>query len=244
MILAEVLPGVQAHPHIRWIRPVRQVRSQQTLERLLDSAEALIADKGFEDVTVAEIAARAGFSVGAVYSRFHDKQGVLHSLQDRFVDEANLTTDDAFDPSRWEGASIEEIISESIVFLVEIHRERRGVLRELLGRTKADPSMTERKERLVAHVGEHLESLLLARVARIGHANPTVAIRFGLRLVLSTLEQAILFDEPGAYGVPRSDEQLAAELTRAYLAYLDLDEPRRAIAETSECAENIETRRE
>lgn len=219
-----------SHPHMRWIRPIRQARSQHTLERLLDSAEALIEDKGFDDITVAEIAARAGFSVGAVYSRFHDKQGVLHSLQDRFVDEANLTTDDAFDPARWQGAGIEEIVRELIVFLVEIHRERRGVLRELLGRTKSEPSMTERKERLVAHVGEHLESLLMARAERIGHPNPVSAIRFGLRLVLSTLEQAILFDETGAYGIPNSDEQLAKELTRAYLAYLDLVEPSRDVA--------------
>lgn len=240
----EALGGMQSHPHIRWIRPVRQARSQETLERLLDSAEALISDKGFDDVTVAEIAARAGFSVGAVYSRFRDKRGVLHSLQDRFVDEANLTIDDAFDPEHWQGARIEEIISEVNVFLVEIHRERRGVLRELLSRTKSEASMVERKERLVAHIGEHLESLLMARVERIRHPNPATAIRFGLRLILSTLEQAVLFDEPGAYGVPHSDERLAEELTRAYLAYLDLDESSQTVTFASESAENVETRRE
>ena len=210
------------HSHIRWIRPAQQARSQETVERLLDSAEALIADKGFDDVTVAEIAARAGFSVGAVYSRFKDKQGVLHSLQIRFVNEANLTTDDAFDPERWQGASIEEIVSELVVFLVEIHRERRGVLRELVARMQSQSSIVERKERLVAHVGEHLQLLLMARAERIRHPDPAAAVRFGLRLVLATLEQAILFDETGAYGIPGSDEKLASELTRAYLAYLDL----------------------
>ena len=83
--------------------------------------------------------------------------------------------------------------------------------------------MVERKERLVAHVGEHLQALLLARKDRIGHPEPAAALRFGLRFALATLEQAILFDETGAYGIPDSDERLAAELTRAYLAYLDLD---------------------
>jgi len=236
---------VRSHPHIRWIRPAQQARSQETLERLLDSAEALIADKGFDDVTVAEIAAHAGFSVGAVYARFRDKQGVLHSLQDRFVDEANLTTDDAFQPERWQGASIEEIISELTVFLVEIHRERRGVMRELLlSHAKSTPAVIEHKERLVANVGQHLESLLIARAERIGHPNPAAAIRFGLRLILSTLERAILFDETGTYGIPSSDEQLAAELTRAYLAYLDLNESSQVVAGTSKHAKNLEMRRE
>ncbi len=209
---------------------MQQARSQQTLERLLDSAEALIADKGFDDVTVAQIAARAGLSVGAVYSRFRDKKGVLHCLQDRFVDEAHLTTDAALDADRWQDASIEEIVGELIVFLVEIHRERRGVLRELLVRTRSELPMVERKERLVAHVTERLRSLLLARAERIGHTDPAAAVGFGLRLVLGTLEQAILFGDTGAYGVPTSDEKLAAELTRAFLGYLDVDGPRPAVA--------------
>jgi AcrR family transcriptional regulator len=215
---------MHAAPQIRWIRPAQQARSQQTLERLLDAAEALIADKGFDDVTVAEIAARAGFSVGALYSRFRDKQAVLHCLQDRFVEEAHLTTDSAFDPDRWQGASIEKIVDEMIAFLVRIHRERRGVVRELLARTMSEPQMVERKERLVAHVGERLLALLLVRTERIGHPDPEAAVSFGLRFVLGMLEQAILFGDTGAYGIPTSDEKLAAELTRAFLGYLGVEQ--------------------
>lgn len=219
---------MHAAPQIRWIRPAQQARSQQTLERLLDAAEALIADKGFDDVTVAEIAARAGFSVGAVYSRFRDKQAVLHCLQDRFVEEAHLTTDSAFDPDRWQGAGIEKIVDETIAFLVKIHRERRGVVRELLARTMSEPQRVERKERLVAHIGERLLALLLERTERIGHPDPVAAVGFGLRFVLSTLEQAILFGDAGAYGIPASDEKLAAELTRAFLGYLGVERQPRA----------------
>lgn len=211
-------------PRFQWIRPAQQARSQQTLERLLDSAEALIADKGFHDVTVADIAARAGGSVGAVYARFRDKKGVLHCLQDRFVKEAYLTTDVAFDPERWEGASIREIVGELIVFLVAIHRERRGVLRELMVGTRSEPPMVERKEGLVAHVSQRLCALLLPRAKRITHADPVAAVGFGLRLVLGTLEQGILFGEGGVFGIPSSDDELAAELTRAFLGYLGVDE--------------------
>lgn len=221
------------HSHLRWIRPTQQARSQQTLERLLDSAEALIADKGFDDVTVAEIAARAGFSVGAVYSRFRDKRGVLHCLQDRFVEEAHLTTDAAFDPDRWQGSSIEEIASEMIVFLVTIHRERCGVLRELLARNLSELQTVERKHRLVAHIGECLVALLLARAERITHPDPEAAVAFGLRLVFGALEQAILFGGIGAYGIPTSDDKLAAELTRAFLSYLGVEGPPRVDADVA-----------
>jgi len=221
--------STHASTRLQWIRPARQTRSRQTLERLLDSAEALIADKGFDDVTVADIAARAGVSVGAVYARFRGKRGVLHCLQDRFVEEAHLTTDVAFDPDRWAGAGVDEIVGELVAFLVQIHRERRGVLRELTAGTRSEPPMLERKERLVAHVSERLSALLLPRAAEIAHEDPARAVALGLRLVVGMLEQAILFGERGVVGIPVSDEKLAAELTRAFLGYLGVDGRRDAV---------------
>lgn len=200
---------------------MRQARSQETLERLLESTESLLAHKGFEGVTVAEIAARAGMSVGAVYSRFRDKDAVLQCLLDGFSAEARSTARATLDPERWEGASVEEIVSELLVFLVEIHRERVGILRELAARAHrvGSPGML-RKEELLRDIGERLSALLLARADEIGHPDPPLAVGLGLRLVLGYLENATLTGDSGAYGLPTSDDRLAAELTRTYLSYL------------------------
>jgi AcrR family transcriptional regulator len=212
--------------HFRWIRPARQARSQQTLERLLDSAEALIAEKGFEDVPVAEIASRAGFSVGAFYARFRDKAALLHCLQDRFVAEARATADTALAPERWREASIADIAGELVAFLVEIHRERAGILREILVRAHAHPQIDARKQRLITHICELLRPLLLERRSEITHPQPALAADFAFRLVLGVLKEAILFGGPGAHGIPSSDASLAEELTRAFLGYLGVPMPR------------------
>ena len=94
--------------------------------------------------------------------------------------------------------------------------------------------MVKRKEDLVAHIGERMHSLLLDRTDQIGHPNPDVAIGFALRLVLGALEQAILFGDAGVYGIPTSDEKLAAELTRAFLGYLDVGGRPTTVASVSE----------
>ena len=98
------------NPELEWVRPPRQARSQETLERILDAAEALVTEKGFEDSPVAEIVARADSSVGAFYARFHDKEGLLHALYERYFSEAVATTDAALAPERWQGASVAELI--------------------------------------------------------------------------------------------------------------------------------------
>lgn len=205
---------------IRWIRPPRQARSAATQQRLLDAAEALIAEKGFADASVVEISRRAGFSVGAFYARFRDKQALLHHLEERFNLEARATIDAALAPERWVGAPISEIAQEVVEFMVQLYRERLGILRELLGRTIADPEVGMRTEQVIHSLCERLHDLLLPRAAEMAHPDPALAARFACRLLLGLLKEAVLFSSHGAYGVPRSDEKLSHELTRALLGYL------------------------
>jgi AcrR family transcriptional regulator len=205
---------------LRWIRPAQQVRSVETRQRLMDSAEELMAEKGFADVPVAEIARRAGFSVGAVYARFRDKAGVLRCLRERFWDEVRATVEAALTPERWQGATVPEIAHETIAFMVQGHRDRVGILREIMGSAHADPEVGVRLEEMIAHVCQKLTSLLLDRADEIGHPEPVLAVKFGFRLLLGVMKETILFGCAGTHGVPSSDERLTEELTRAFLGYL------------------------
>ena len=208
---------------LRWIHPPHQARSQQTLDRLLDAAEALLMEKGFEDVKVADVAAHAESSVGAFYARFRDKDGLLFALQQRWRDQAIATTDDALDPERWEAAGVAGILRSVIPFLVGIFRERKGLMRAFVLRHYTDAAFREQRDRLTDYVADKLAALLLARRDEIGHPDPEMAARFGLGLVFDGIQSAVLFDEPR--GVPMGDDRLAAELARAYLAYLGVPDP-------------------
>ena len=212
---------------LRWIRPPQQARSQETLERLLDAAEHLVSEKGFEDTGVAEVARRAGSSVGAFYARFPDKDALLHALYDRYYEQAIATADAALVPTRWEGARIPEILAAVVRFLVSIYRDQRGLIRAFVIRNHSDADFRARRDRLSHYVSERLSALLLARRAEIAHSDPGKAAAFGLTLVFSTLDSVMLFGELRSGAVRLSDDDLAAELTRAYLAYLGAAAPAR-----------------
>ena len=205
---------------LRWVRPPQQARSQETLDRILDAAEALVTQKGFEDTPVAEIAQRAGSSVGAFYARFQDKDALLHALYERYYEQAIATADAALDPARWEGARIAEILDAVVRFLTAIYREQCGLIRAFVIRNHSGASFQARRERLSHYVSERLSALLLARQDEISHPDPELAAAFGLSLVFSTLESVILFGELRSGRLALSDDDLATELARAYLAYL------------------------
>lgn len=210
-------------PELHWVRTPRQARSQETLDRILDAAEALVAEKGFEDATVADVARRAGSSVGAFYARFRDKDGLLYALYERYFEQATATADVALDPARWEGASIDEILRSVVRFLVRVYRERTGLIRAFVVRNHMDGEFRARQERLSHYVSERLSRLLLARVAEIRHPNPARAAAFGLTLVVSTIESVVLFGEMRSNALALSDEEMSTELAQAFLAYLGSD---------------------
>lgn len=63
-------------------RRSRAERREETRQQVLDAALEVFGERGFASTSVEEIAARAGFTRGAFYSNFADKDAVFLALMD------------------------------------------------------------------------------------------------------------------------------------------------------------------
>lgn len=189
----------------------------------------MIGEKGFEDAGVVEIAVRAGLSVGAVYQRFRDKHALIQALLDRGAMEFRATLEAAVDESRWEGASILEILDGYLTFTLREVRARLGLRRAQLGLALRDPAAGQRLVELHRELYLGLRALLLARRGEIGHPDPELAVSFALEqlraMLLVRLEGALLYSSLTAV----NDERFTSEALESVAAYLQLngDSPRR-----------------
>lgn len=68
-------------------RKPQQARSTERVSHILNTADAVFAEMGFESATTIEIAARAQTSVGSVYRFFPDKISILEALAARYLEE-------------------------------------------------------------------------------------------------------------------------------------------------------------
>jgi AcrR family transcriptional regulator len=68
-------------------RQTREESQRQTREALLASAREVFVERGFHAASVEEIAARAGYTRGAVYSNFADKDEIFVALMDDKLEE-------------------------------------------------------------------------------------------------------------------------------------------------------------
>ena len=201
----------------------RQARRRATRERLLDAAESIVAARGCEAAGVAQVVDRAGCSVGACYSHFRDKQGLLLALESRLHAEAVARLDACLDAERWSGQPLASCLHAVVQALVQLHRNRRGLLRAFATEARRDPALQARREQLFQHGANRLAPLLRGRAREVGHHHPERASAFGLAVVWSAVEAAVLFDRLRSGALAPSDDDLAAELTRLLLAYLGVE---------------------
>jgi AcrR family transcriptional regulator len=205
---------------LEWVRPPLQARTHATLEKLLDTAEAMLAERSFDEISIAELAAEAGSSVGAFYRRFKDKDGLLHALQERYCVEAMTTADAALDPARWVDSGIAEIVEECFAFMTRVLIERRGLDRAVYIRSLVDDGFREHSSRVTLHLMRGMADLLLARRHEIKHPRPEVAVDVGLRQALCFIGDTCSVHGRDLALIDLDNDQISRETAHAFLAYL------------------------
>jgi AcrR family transcriptional regulator len=75
-------------------RRSQRERTEESAQRLLDAAIELIAEKGFDRTTVAEIGERAGYSRSMVRARYGSKEALLESIFGAELDRRLMPRDD------------------------------------------------------------------------------------------------------------------------------------------------------
>ena len=134
----------------RWSEP-RQARSRETMTRILDAAESLLADRSFGALTIEAVCERAGSNTGSFYNLFADKQALLECLLDR-LDRDRLDSVRGY--AAWSvGRSVEERAARLVAMTFAICRERPGVLR-------ASSWASRENVKLMPRTGERNEGVL------------------------------------------------------------------------------------
>ena len=210
---------------LEWVRPPQQQRSQQTLERLLDAAEALLVESGSSGLTVAAVARRASSSVGAFYARFSDKEALLGTLHVRACEQSVATAAAALDPERWHGTPLAACLEELVAFILTITQQRQGLWHAFLEAAMRDAVFAERRGQTADAIAAHLHTFLQTRSAEATHGDLSLAASIIVRMLLATAEMETLRGADYRLDLGPAPE-LTTELTCAALAYLGVRDDR------------------
>jgi len=198
----------------------KQARSEQTLKRLLDAAEAMLAERRWSEVSIADIVRRAKSSVGGFYGRFRDKDELLLALHERFVRDAQQRMDELGDPARWEGATLEDIVRACFAEALRVYRERGPFMATFVAQAVHHREIAKAGLAFRQRVIDRFAEVMLLRREEIAHPHPERAVELGAQLAFALLDQSLVFGAVTVGGERIGDAELADELSRNLLSYL------------------------
>lgn len=198
----------------------RQQRSRRTMSRIVEAAEALFGERGYDGAVVGDIARRAGCSVGAVYARFLDKDSLFHHVHaaqcDRMVETARTL---AATPAV-RALPLPALLGEIASALFGFAARRRALTRVFMQRSGNDPAFHARYGEAWSKVTAALAPLILARRPEIGRDDPEAAVVFVLQVLHSLWANDVLHHGQKEIALRREARELArlfADLAGGYL---------------------------
>ncbi|MBV9312826.1 MAG: TetR/AcrR family transcriptional regulator [Pseudonocardia sp.] len=141
-------------------RAPKQARAQQRVNRILDAAEELFAEVGYDAASTNQIATRANASIGSLYEFFPNKQALAQALADRYVEQLGALIDQQMvnDPVR-----TGEQLVDTIVTSLDVFWRRHPAVVSLLRGSLGAPALIGAGERLRMALVGHIETMLIER---------------------------------------------------------------------------------
>ncbi|WP_417494016.1 TetR/AcrR family transcriptional regulator [Maricaulis sp.] len=204
-------------------RPAKQSRSKLTRDKLVAALEHLLRQRSFEDISIADLAAEAGLSVGTVYRRFENRDALIPVIFELYAARvtqfaASPSGKLALEPEDGLRTALRQMVSQGWKFLTaEAHLVRAA---HLYARLRPD---------LVGDEWEaFLEMAVASSLALIEHFGDEVSIsgrREAAEIVTyllntSLIERALYPQDGPAFALTMSDEEFTAAMADAIYGYL------------------------
>lgn len=199
--------------------PARQERSRAVMLGLMERALAMLQTRSFAELSIAELCAAEGCTVGSFYARFESKDAFLRAVQHAVIDQATQAIEAGLTPARMQGVPLAAMIRRLVDGSVRWSRRHEGLIRAALRAAVDDPAVWSPMRELGRLQAARATPLLLARLGRPATAADEDRVRFAFHVMFGTLNNMVLVN-PGPFTIHDAvtPDLLAETLTRLIAA--------------------------
>lgn len=200
------------------IRPTRQRRSQETTVALLEAGAAMLRDCAFDDLSIDELCARVGVTIGAFYGRFESKDAFFSALVSLATNGCLVAIDVAIANDDRTHASLKTVCYDMVAVVTEAVRANDGVLRAAMQYKAVQPARWMTVSETGAGIVARATPLLLAQMGPGRRAAKERTIGFAFQMVFGTLINAVL-NKPKL--ITLDEQEMIDRLAHAMFLQLD-----------------------
>jgi len=193
-------------------RAPQQSRSQDSTDRMLDAALAIIARDSVAGLNIAAVSRESGVSNGALYHRFGDRHGLVVAAQDRFLGQVETEWQTTLVPLE-KLDDPQELLARLVETWKELTERHRALFHAFMITQWDDDDLRRRGARMNAIATREAIRLLTERF----HCSPEAA-ETAHRIAFGQAVLAIIGSDDGAAASPAAQAESLRHLTRALLA--------------------------
>ena len=210
------------------LRPPQQRRSRESLERVLAAGEKLLAKKGYEAFTVAEVSRKAKVSVGSVYGRFENKDALIRAIHRRQMDRMSEIAAERF-AALEEGSDVglDPAVTRAVHVLSDTMESERALLRVFVLRGAVDETIRRAGSETSRVVARMFKDAVFEGRDEISHPNPELAVDVVFRMAYDVLLRQVMYGPTFESEFEIAWPDLVDQLIVASLAYLRSPDGRR-----------------
>ena len=199
----------------------KQARSEKRLQDIIQALETLLDGRAYEEITIPDIAARAGCVPASIYARFKDKTSILVALHESLHNRQLAQIDENMRLERHAQLSLDNSIFMIFRNLARYYTRYRNLIRPayLLG----DNEIYERGAATIRHASDRIAAIVRQKT-KGGPHDLDKRVDLGTRAIYALLQQRMVFHpQPTGRYPPADDDAMAAELVRLFKRNLSQD---------------------
>ena len=172
---------------------IRQKRGQVTYDALIETCFELLREKEFDQISIAELAQKAGYSVGAFYARFRSKDELFDAMVQQHIQNRHKVRQRQFQETN-EARLLHALLEETVHY----YWGRRGFWRAALIRSIREPAFWAPMRKLSHEFADALLARFAARAGRALTSGEEANVRFAVQLAFGLINNTIL-NRPGPF---------------------------------------------
>lgn len=160
-------------------RAPQQARGRRRIDAILDAAEQVLAESGYDGATTNAIAARAHTSIGSLYQFFPNKDAIMQALGQRYIDRCSAAFAPLLSPV---AADLPlDVWIDRIVDALDTTQKSNQGFKELFCSAATTPELAAADNAMHRQFIIGLESALAARMPHIDPERRLVCAEIGVR---------------------------------------------------------------
>jgi AcrR family transcriptional regulator len=206
------------------VRPPKQRRSQESLERVLEAATELLEEQGFDAFTVQDVSRRSGVSVGAIYARFGNKESLLRAVHRHAMEAIQPEHEAVAAADASPNTPVRDVIVAAVRTVAEIFRGNEKLLRAFMHLGAVDDEISRRGSEGSIDLSRQFAATVLAHRDQLTHQDPETGVDVAFRMAYCTFARQVMYGPAFESDRPIAWDALVDEVGSACAAYL-LQEP-------------------